>query len=45
MRGVGPTPVTKIRDHLARHGRVVLVDEYEDARDVPARVQVPIPRR
>ncbi len=28
MKGVGPTPVSKIRDFLAKQGRVVLVDEY-----------------
>jgi hypothetical protein len=28
MKGLPPAPVTAIRDHLARHGKVVLVDEY-----------------
>jgi len=28
MKGVPPAPVTKVRDHLARHGRVVLVNEF-----------------
>jgi len=27
-KGLPPVPITKVRDYLARHGRVVLVDEF-----------------
>jgi len=32
MKGVGPAPVTKIRDYLARHGRVVLIPEFRTSK-------------
>ena len=28
MKGIGPAPVVKIRDYVARHGKVVLVPEF-----------------
>lgn len=32
MRGIPPAPVTKVRNYLARKGRVVLVDEYRTSK-------------
>jgi len=32
MKGMPPAPVTKVRDYLARHGRVVIVDEFRTSK-------------
>ncbi len=32
MKGLPPAPVTKIRDSLARQGRVVIVDEFRTSK-------------